>query len=382
MRLERYRGVRGRRNVDFISYAIEEAGGQILSGPDPSVAPYDYLIRLPSGERRDLVCYAFTAKRYRPHQGERPEDEHRFQIKYGSDFKRYHDLFIDQKGARTTLLFGVHEEYGLFICVDPRLHTPTWFSCSVEFKDHDLLRARSKGWHGWERERSPGRRKKPSPLESFRTEALCAFTPKHFLNYIELERHASGLDATERLIVAEGFAKAGVPMRGKRHPLEQMLGLSSTQLLDVLSEGNPRVLTAVRGRVAEYHLGVHLRGLPGVSAVRVLDQDGPPDYSLTYRRKPFRIECKNVGGRLVRPKVDFQKTRAAKGNPCSRYYAASQFEVLAACMYAVTKRWDYRFCATSALSPHKRCSGKLSEHVYVEGDAWMVSLSDILDSFF
>jgi len=380
MKLERYVGVRGRSNVAFISAAIEASGGRILSSPDPSVAPYEYLIQLPNGERRDLVCYAFTANRY--HGKGRPDDEHRFQIKYGSEFTRYHNLFIDQSRKRTTLLFAVHAELGLFISADPILHTPTWFSCSIEFKDDDLELAKERGWHGWERDRAMGgRRKQPSPLESFQTEALCAFTPEHFLHYIEFERLASGLDAAERIVVGRELGKAGALQAGKKHPLEEALGLSAAQILEVLG-GTARLVTAVRGRVAEHHLGIHLQSLPGVSRVQALDQDGPPDYSIVYRKRPFRIECKNVGRNRKRPKVDFQKTRAAKGNPCSRYYAASQFEILAACMNAVTTKWDYQFCRTTELDEHKICKGKLSDRVYIEGQAWSSSLPAALDSFF
>ncbi|HEX7479162.1 MAG TPA: hypothetical protein VF331_15255, partial [Polyangiales bacterium] len=244
-----------------VTAAIEAAGGRIISAPDPTSAPYEYAIELPSGERRDLVCYAFTANKYRG--AGRPIDEHRFQIKYGSDFARYHNLYIDPSRKRTTLFFGVHHELDLFITADPILHTPTWFSSSVEFKEDDLLEAKKRGWHGWERERSmAGRRKRILPEESFQTEALCAFTPKHFLDYIEFERHASGLDASERLIVGAELARAGVPRPGKKHPLEQALGLSAAELLNVLG-GTARLLTAVRGRVAEHHLGTYLQTVPG-----------------------------------------------------------------------------------------------------------------------
>jgi hypothetical protein len=379
MKLSRYIGVRGKRNVAMISAALEKCGARILSAPDPSVAPYEYLIELPNGERRDLVCYAFTANRYKGRK--RPDGEHRFQIKYGSEFHRYHDLFIDPKRRRTTLLFGVHEKLDLFISADPILHTPTWFSCSVEFKDRNLRLAKKHGWHGWERDRTKtGRRKRQSPLESFQTEAICAFTPKHFLNYIEFERLAFGLDAAERLVVGREIAKGGALKPGKKHPLEQALSLSAAELLDVLG-GTGRLLTAVRGRVAEHHLGVYLRSLPSISKVEAIDQDGPPDYSIVYRRRPFRIECKNVGPDSKRPKVDFQKTRAAIGDRCSRYYSATQFEVLAACMNAVTQEWEYRFCPTTKLPEHTKCKGKLSNRVYVEGPAWG-SLPNALDAYF
>ena len=83
---------------------------------------------------------------------------------------------------------------------------------------------------------------------------------------------------------------------------------------------------------------------------------------------------------MVPPRVDFQKTRAAKNNPCSRYCAESQFEVLAACLHPVTAKWDFTFCATSGLNPHKKCIGKLSDRVIVGGADWSDSLADILDA--
>ncbi len=347
------------------------------------MAPYEYNIELPGGERRQLVCYAFTANKY-GQQG-RPAHEHRFQIKYGSDFKRYHELFIDPSRDRakrkTTLLFGVHHDLDLFVAVDPLMHTPTWFSMSVEFKEPDLDEAQRKGWHGWERERAPGRRKERPilPMESFQTEAVTAFTPEHFLHYVEFEHLASGLDAAERLLVGAEIARAGLPKNKRKHPLERELGLTRDELLDVLG-GTFRLMVAVRGRVAEHHLGKYLKSVPGVSSVKAIDEDGQPDFALVYRKRPFRIECMNVRREIVPPRVDFQKTRAAKDNPCSRYYSAAQFEVLAACMHPVTSKWSYEFCPTSSLDPHRRCPGKLADRVLVQGEAWSGSLPDVLDS--
>ncbi|MEY4548740.1 MAG: hypothetical protein RL685_4935 [Pseudomonadota bacterium] len=377
MSFERYTGVHGEKNVQRTLRAIEACGGKVLKAPDPTTAPYEISVGLPNGDVRDLVCYAFTANKYR--QGGRPLGEHRLQVKYGSDFTRYHDLYIDPKRRRTTLMFGVHHELDLFIAVDPVLHNPTWFSRSIELKEPELLAARAQGWHGWERDRSRARRKRDAPLESFMTEAIFAFTDDYFLRYVETERHAAGLDAAERLVVGSQIARFGAPTRGKRHPLEELLGLGAAELLDVLA-GTTRLLTAVRGRVAEHHLGRQLAKTPGVSSVETLDLDGQPDFLIDYKGKPLRIECKNVAtsSKPERPLVDFQKTRAAKSDPCSRYYAAKQFEVLAACLHPITKHWEYRFCLTTALAPHKTCHGKLSERVYLDRQGWSESLDKIL----
>ena len=70
--------------VDAIAHAIELGGGRILERASPGVAPFPFTVLLPSGEIVRLLCYAFLANQYR--QAGRPKGEHRFQVKYGSDF--------------------------------------------------------------------------------------------------------------------------------------------------------------------------------------------------------------------------------------------------------------------------------------------------------
>lgn len=329
-----------------------------------------------------LICYAFLANEYG--QRGRPADEHRFQVKYGSDFTRYHQLHISDDPSVVTLMFGVHLEAGLFIAVDPAMHRITWFSRSVEFKAHDLAEARRNGWHGWERDRSAVRRKQQMPLVNLQTESLIAFTPENFLRYVSFQRVTGGMDTGERLLLADRlFRQRARRTRGTPHPLETELGLSAHQILDLVG-GAFRLKAAVRGSVAEHYLEQHLRKARGVSRVTRIDEDGRPDFEVVYRRRrPVLIECKNT---LRRPtaagaaRVDFQKTRASKKDPCSRYYSPDQFEILAACLHPVTERWDFRFCLTAALAPHPTCKGRLSSRVEVAGDIWTPSVVELLEA--
>jgi hypothetical protein len=411
-------GVRKKEDIlKFIAGAIELSGGKVVEAPSPNTAPFQFTVQMPSGEIVRLLCYAFFANRYQ--QRGRPPDEHRFQVKYGSDFKRYHHIHIASAPDSVTLMFGVHLEKGLFIAVDPAMHEVTWFSKSVEFKEHDLDAALVSGWHGWERERLlGGRRLKSVPsrdvgialeLLNAQDEALLAFTPDRFLKYVQIERVASGLPAGERLLIAEKLAPTTLaaatasPPSGSRllavhetpatyrkrgpgkpiHPLETELGLSAAEILDLI-DGAFRLKVAVRGNAAERHLHDYVTDLAGVTDVVAIDEDGRPDLDVEFRgrRKRALIECKTVGRRLVRghPKVDFQKTRATQGEPCNRYYRASQFDILAACLHPVTEEWDFRFCTTRAMDPHPKCPDRLDHKVYVEGDRWEDSLSELLDS--
>ena len=116
--MRRYTGLRRRHIVAGIEQALGECGGEILSRADPTTAPFEFIVKTPTGAQRELVCYAFSASRYRRIGG--PTDRHRFQIICGSRSDRCHRLYFDPRGKKTTLLFGVHLEMDLFVGVDPR----------------------------------------------------------------------------------------------------------------------------------------------------------------------------------------------------------------------------------------------------------------------
>jgi hypothetical protein len=395
--MERYFGVKGRRNLERIIAAIEASGGSMLHVSSAGVAPFEVRVKTRYSETLDLVCYAFTANKYR--QAGRPSDEHRFQVKYGSDFKRPHSIYIDPSNSRTTLMFGVHDELDIFVAVDPTAHNPTWFSSSIEFKEDDLEKTLQTGWYGWERDRQKSGRRRVGPEqfdESFRTETVIGFRPQYFLEFARFERVATGMDPGERLLLSDNVAKRITqpraierllawppqlnPNRIANHPLLKQLGLTAEELFATL-QSRFRLLAAVRGSVAEVHLGRLLEAEPLITHVEHIDLDGQPDFLVTYKGKPFRIECKNVLRRSsdAIPRVDFQKTRASKSDPCSRYYDATQFEVLAACLHPLTERWEFRFSATRELPSHRRCAGKLSDRVLVSGDIWHKTLPTLLD---
>jgi hypothetical protein len=149
--VRRYRGLRRSAIVARLEQALRECGAEILVRADPTTAPFEFTVKTPTGIQRELVCYAFTADGYRRAGG--PPNRHRFPIIYGGGPGRLHQLYFDPRGKKTTLLFGVHLEMGLFVGVDPRMHSPTLFPRSVGFKTSDLEAAHAQGWHGWERER-------------------------------------------------------------------------------------------------------------------------------------------------------------------------------------------------------------------------------------
>jgi hypothetical protein len=115
--------------------------------------------------------------------------------------------------------------------------------------------------------------------------------------------------------------------------------------------------------------------------------------------KPLLAECKNVresgkqggeayreGGAIVAYKVETQKTRAATGDPTSRYYGVEQFDILCVCLGKKTGNWsDFLFARTIDLLVHAKHAGKLSvfQRVPLPGAAdmrpWYASLGELLE---
>jgi hypothetical protein len=145
--------------------------------------------------------------------------------------------------------------------------------------------------------------------------------------------------------------------------------LSPTEILEVIA-GARRLKMAVRGWVAEEKIRETLAKVRGITHCERLDEEGSPDLKVRYLDGPFlTIECKNVlrvPDRNGRPRIDFQRTRAAKADPCSRYYAPDDFDIVAGCLHARTELWEFRYILPRTLVAHARCSGKLASSVVVD----------------
>lgn len=133
------------------------------------------------------------------------------------------------------------------------------------------------------------------------------------------------------------------------------------------------------------------------------DLDGQPDFSIWIpgRDKPILAECKNIresgkeggeayraGGKVVAYKVETQKTRAAKGDPSSRYYGLEQYHILGVCLGKKTGDWsDFLFVRTVDLERHSAHSHKLAvmQRVPLPTDdnllPWYADIGELLRHF-
>ncbi|CAN5873447.1 hypothetical protein BH18ACT6_BH18ACT6_19350 [soil metagenome] len=376
--------VTGRGDVHaFLQDAVVRSGAELLYISKPDRAPGYLGIQGPNDERFGVLCYPFRCNPA-PIKG-RPIDEHRVQIRYGGEpswVERDHPLGKDIAGGDTTIVVGIHLELGLFVGLDPIRYDPLPMGISIEFKEADLLRARVDGWHVWERENRPGLLRGVARVGEG-LEAIVAFTPDRLLAYIGFERRASGLglDPPLRFKAAEVAAHDPILPSGEGgHRLEIEFDLTSREILGIIAN-RTRLAVAVRGGVAEHHLQHHLDSDPEVATAVLMDRDGEPDFDVVLRNgRRVLIECKNVSPNTYAdgtPKVEVQKTRSQRGDPAGRFYRPDQFDVVAACLYAVTGRWEFRFKATTKLDRHPRHPDRLAVLHRVD-DSWRASLSEAL----
>ena len=120
--------------VDFMANALAACGCTDIKARPATAAPFKLSFNAPSGRRMGIVAYAFYANCKKTTN--RPDDECRFQIKYGSEFgpNDLHEIWQDPDGLYTTLLVGISPEHGYFVAADPCMHNPTRFSKSIEYK--------------------------------------------------------------------------------------------------------------------------------------------------------------------------------------------------------------------------------------------------------
>lgn len=374
----------GRRDIHaFLHRAIEASGAEVLYSSSPTRAPYVFGVQPYRDQPGCLVVYAFRCNPA-PIRG-RPPDEHRVQIRYGSEstWGEEHPLAEDPTGSDVTLVLGVHLEAELFLGLAPLLYSDLPMGISVEFKEESVREAGCAGWFVWERDNISGLRR-PDPRSRGGLETLVAFTPDRLLQYAEFERRATALrlDPPLRFRAAEAAAASdGIEGQLTSHRLEHEFNISAAEILDIVMDRS-RLGVALRGGVAEHHLQKHLTALPGVREVRALDEDGQHDFDVTLagRKKPVRVECKNCSPKRYANgdyKVETQKTRASQSDPSSRYYRRDQFDVVAACLYPPTSKWQFRFKQTTGMEQHPDYPGRLAPMQHVD-EGWTTDFMSVV----
>ena len=377
-----YPRVQRKADHAFVERAVAASGAQVLASTGGNKAPLFLGIETGAGSRLAACIYVFHANHRKIKN--RPADEHRLQIKYGDINERTrrqtHAVGFDPLGGDITAVVGAHADAGIFIALDPLLYDPLPLGISIEFKDADIQRAVQSGWHVWERDNISGARRN-SPRAALGIETLVAFAPNRLIDYLLFERDAQGLQLDPPLRFARAKALKSPKAKHGLHALEKEFALSGAEILDLIGERR-RLGMAVRGGVAERHLQKALEGDPDVADLEMGDVEGPPDLIVTMRsRDETTVECKNASPKKFAngdAKVETQKTRASKGDPKSRLYENSQFDVVAACMYGPLGRWEFRYKRSRQLKRDQKFPDRISAIQRID-DSWSMSLREALD---
>jgi hypothetical protein len=279
------------------------------------------------------------------------------------------------------MVLGVDLVDEVLLGLDASLWDPLPMGISFYAKDAEIEQAKTSGWHVWEKINRAGT-KRSEPRSPTSLETVVAFAPHRLIDYVRLERRATSLRLDPPLRYSAAVAltnpSAGDPLP-HRHVLEEQFALTSEQILDIIG-GRNRLSVAVRGGVAEYHLERQLDEAPDVVALERLDVDAMHDFNVTLvDGRVLRVECKNASPKTSARgdfRVEVQKTRASKGDPASRFYPADGFDVVAACLFSPTGRWEFRFGRTSDMTRHKDFPDRLAPIQTITAD-WTTSLSSV-----
>lgn len=75
-----------------------------------------------------------------------------------------------------------------------------------------------------------------------------------------------------------------------------------------------------------------------------------PDFTVWFTDGTLiQLEVKNVRSGTGPLRAETQRTRASRGDLMSRYYKVDHFEIIAACLFNATGRWDYVFAKSTDL---------------------------------
>ena len=173
------------------------------------------------------------------------------------------------------------------------------------------------------------------------------------------------------------------------HALELKYGLTAQELLDAIDK-RFRLKVALEGAVAEVHFERKLRiaSREGwLTSYESHDRDGMHDFTVvTLSEISIRVEVKTIRNG-PKPKVELQKTRAAKADPSSRYYDRNHFDVVAVCVGRSTGDWSqFRYALVRELLGHRNHPDKLQVmHSIPEGvetnPRWFSRFQDIIDAY-
>jgi len=194
------------------------------------------------------------------------------------------------------------------------------------------------------------------------------------------------------------FFEAGQPVQ---HPLEVKFNANAWDILSAIEKGF-RAQVDVKGKLAEWVLFKVLEDLKATgvfTSVTWSDENGKPDFRVVSPAFDLTMECKNLRSDEKYAdgsyKLETQKTRSQKETPPAgagggakkkgtRWYKVTEFDMVAACLFNQTRRWEYVFARTIDLTRHPKdnaCLNTMQRVPPAPKDPWKATLQEVLDLF-
>jgi hypothetical protein len=80
--------------------------------------------------------------------------------------------------------------------------------------------------------------------------------------------------------------------------------------------------------------------------------------------------------------IDFQRTRNARDGTkgdgkMNRFYKKGEVDVVAACLFSRTLKWEFIFCSAKHLPVHPKYSDRYSNRLIINPKHWKANLLDL-----
>jgi transcriptional regulator with XRE-family HTH domain len=221
-------------------------------------------------------------------------------------------------------------------------------------------------------------------------EELARRCERHFTYIGRIERGQQNItvEVLHDVAVALGVSITNL-LVDEDHPLLSAWKVSAMDIIQAVSHGF-RAQVDVKGKLAEWMLFNELSRLQQAGSIQKfdwLDADDKPDFIVKAGANRVAIECKNVRSRTANQndhtpiRVELQKTRNARDGSNTRGYQTDHFDVLSACLFNRTGRWDFRHVAINKLAtrPNDPSCLKIMHVVPAEAESpWHASLLEAI----
>jgi len=221
-------------------------------------------------------------------------------------------------------------------------------------------------------------------------EELANRCSRHFTYIGRIER---GLQNVTVTVLYEIATALGVEIAQlltlEKHSLLDEWKVISEDVVEAVDHGF-RAKVDVKGKLAELMLHkelIRLKEAKLLQSVEWLDEDDKPDFVVRFRGKELTIQCKNVRSPVKnkRPgesiRIELQKTRNAKDGTNTRGYKNDQFDVLSACLFNQTGKWEFLHIAINKLAtrPDDPALLKIMQQVPPKAEAsWRESVMEAI----